>query len=134
MMPPPCALTRAPEVSLRLIPGGLGGAMGFAVSGSVKTPICEPGATVQLVTASAVVVVVGVPEPRTSPSSFVPHATNAKQTSDEVQRRLETLFRIDKCYHARAHPSSRINAKLRTDALFRSPACPTWGPARRRHG
>src|ERR1022692_458702 len=100
MMPPPCALTRAPEVSFRLIPGGFGGTMGVTVTGSVKVPICEPGATVQLVTASAVVVV-GVAEPTTSPSSLVPQATSAKQMSDEVQWRLETFLRMEKRYHGR---------------------------------
>jgi hypothetical protein len=79
----------------------LGGAMGVTVSGSVKVPICEPGATVQLVTALALVVV-AVPEPTTSPSSLVPQAANARQRSDEVHRKLETNLRIEKRYHAYA--------------------------------
>src|SRR5450631_2083665 len=48
MMPPPCASTRFPSVSLKLIPGGFGGAIGVAVTGSVRVPITEPAATVQL--------------------------------------------------------------------------------------
>ncbi len=86
-------------MSFRLIPGGLGGAMGVTVSGSVKVPICEPGATVQLVTALALVVV-DVPEPATSSSSLVPQATSAKQMSDDAKRAVETILRIDKRYHA----------------------------------
>src|SRR5580704_9099329 len=101
MMPPPCALRRAPVVSFRLIPGGLGGAMGVTVSGSVKVPICAPGATVQLVTSPARVVV-AVPEPTASPSSLVPQATNARQRRDARQRKLETVCRIEKRYHAYA--------------------------------
>ena len=48
MMPPPCAFTRLPSVSLKAMPGGFGGAIGVAVTGSVKVPISAPGATVQL--------------------------------------------------------------------------------------
>jgi len=48
MMPPPCAFTRFPSVSLKPMPGGFGGAIGDAVTGSVKVPISEPAATVQL--------------------------------------------------------------------------------------
>jgi hypothetical protein len=69
------------------------------VSGSVKVPICEPGATVQLVTALVSVVVDG-PEPATSPSSLVPQATNARQSSDDVKRAIETVCGIEKGYHA----------------------------------
>src|SRR5947209_3984895 len=44
MMPPPCAFTALPAVSLNAIPGGSGGEMSVAVTGSEKVAMREPGA------------------------------------------------------------------------------------------
>ena len=49
MMPPPCAFTALPSVSLNAMPGGSGGETSVVLIGSVRIPTSDPAATAQLV-------------------------------------------------------------------------------------
>ena len=70
-------VTRLPSVSLKPMPGGFGGAIGVAVTGSVKVPISEPAATVQLPPPVPVAPPVLVPPVPVAPPVALPPAAGA---------------------------------------------------------